>query len=87
VPRLSRAALETLNNLIDQMGKEMEAGSPDVERFMAAKARIAAAVSARHPEVTEQQVYDAINPLIDARLQKSTRELKRFMRPRWLQWF
>ena len=37
--RLSRAALETLNGLIDQMGAEMAA--MNVETFMATKARIA----------------------------------------------
>jgi len=57
--RLSRAALETLNSLLDQMGKEIVAGPVDVEAYMAA----------------------------EARLQKSTRELKQFMRPRWLRWF
>jgi hypothetical protein len=64
--RLSRAALETLNGLIDQMGAEMAA--MNVETFMATKARIDATVSAKHPEVTQEQAYDAIGPLIDARL-------------------
>jgi len=84
---LSRAALEMLNSLLDQMEKEMPVGRVDVDAYLATHRRIAAAVSARHPEVTEQQVYDAIGPVIDARLQKSTRELKQFMRPRWLRWF
>jgi len=48
------------------MGAEMAA--MNVETFMATKARIDATVSAKHPEVTQEQAYDAIGPLIDARL-------------------
>ena len=84
--RLSRAARETLNSLVDQMDNE-KTGPDDVERYVAAKKRIAAAVSAKHPEVSVEQAYEAIALLTTARLYNTTRESKRRLWAHWLQWF
>jgi hypothetical protein len=84
--RMSRAATETINALYHQL----EAYAPhlaDVETFITARARMIAEVQAKHPEVSAEQVKDAIDALVDARIRGATRQLKPFTRPWWLRWF